>query len=77
MPVLLELYRFWLYGGGDGEDEQICPACGELLEAGQTVTMFTNRWTRRYYIVHEWCEVPLHKLLTKEEIDERNLQTAS
>lgn len=73
MPVLLELYCFWTYKAGGGL-VQVCPACGEPLDAGQAVAGFTNRWTRLYYVVHEWCEVPLHALLTQEEQNERNIQ---
>ncbi len=74
MPLLLELYRFWTMEAD--HDEQLCPACGEPLLVGQNVAGFVNRWTRCYYVVHEWCEVPLHELLRKEQDDEYNLQFA-
>lgn len=75
MPVLLELYRFWTME--ESGQQLLCPACGEPLQAGQDVAGFVDRWTRGYYVVHEWCEVPLHQLLQKEQEDARNLQFAS
>lgn len=74
MPVLLELYQFWTMG--PCYQAQICPVCGEPLQPGQDVAGFINRWTRGYYVVHEWCEVPLHELLRKEQVNERNIQLA-
>ena len=75
MPMLLELYRFWTVQ--QGAQAELCPVCGHPLEPGQEVLGFVDRWTRGYYVVHEWCEAPLHELLRKEQEDDRNLQFAS
>lgn len=75
MPILLELHRFWAVQA-DAE-VQLCPACGEPLLPGQQVAGFIDRWTGGYYAIHEWCEVPLHELLRREQEDGRDLQFAS